>query len=269
MNGAIWVLLVSLLLFAMSHLMHRLIDGRWVLARLPITWFYASWLIGLTLLSLPFFKYFESFSTETAAYLIGILFSFSIGSIVAAFWAHRLTGSTEMMYSAQSAARQGGVSPRLLFTLLGLGLFGKSLVLVNAILGGSLSFADRLDASNFAALRSDAMGATESKIGLLFGPASLMSAIGSLGVAYVFYLRGARSVVLTSSRWLYRISLLVLVFNMLTGVIGFGSRMFAIFGILVAFFSFMEGRWSIGQRLIVKRLKPKDFLIIGLSLHRV
>ena len=206
MDGAIWVLLVSLLLFAMSHLVHRLIDGHWLLARLPITWFYASWLVGLTLLSLPLFKYFESFSKETAAYLVGVLFSFSVGSVVAAFWANRHTSSNQMMHATKSAAAQVGVSTRLLFTLLALGLIGTSLVLVNALLGGNLSIAERLDASNFAMLRSDAMGAAESHIGLLFGPASLMSAIGSLGVAYVFYLRGARSVVFGTATWLYRIS---------------------------------------------------------------
>lgn len=266
MDGAFWVLLVAILLFATSHLMHRLVDDRWEFFRLPVTWFYGSWLIGLALLSLPLFKYFESFRGETAAYLIGVLFSFSSGSIAAAFWARRHATLTELTAARDAEAQRLGVSLRVLHTLLILGLLGTSLVLLNALLGGSLSLTDRLDASNFAALRSDAMSSTESHIGPLFGPASLMSAIGGLGVAYVFYLRGSKSTVLSGHKRLYGIALLVLAFNMLTGVVGFGSRMFAIFGILVAFFAFMEGRWSIGERLIVRRLTPKRFVVIMFSM---
>lgn len=264
MDGAFWVLLLALLIFGTSLLMHRFIEGSWSIARLPLTWFYASWLIGLALLSLPFFKYFESFSSETAAYLSAILLSFSVGSIAAAFQARRSVNS-RVVSSERSDTAQQNVSTRLLHWLLVLGLIGTSLVLANAVLGGNLSLSDRLDSSNFAAVRADAMNAVESRIGPLFGPATLMSAIGGLGVAYVFYLRGARSSVLLNSTRLFRLSLLVLTVNLLTGVVGFGSRMFAIFGILVAFFGFMEGRWSIGERLIVKRLKAKDFFLISVT----
>lgn len=265
MDGAIWVLLVALMLYATSLLMHRAIDGHWAPARLPVTWFYGSWLIGLTLLALPLFKYYEAFSAETAAYLLLMLFVFSAGAAAAAFWAARVRGRRQRQAAAQALASEGEVSQRLLLALLAMGIVGTGLLLLNTVLGGSLSLADRLDSDNFAAVRLEHMLEVESHIGLLFGPAGLMSAIGSLGVAFVFYLRGSRAIAVGESKWIYVLAWLVLAFNLATGFIGFGSRMFAVFGFLVAFFAFAEGRWAIGERLIAKRLKPKEFVVIALA----
>ncbi len=83
MTGAFWVLLVALTIYGTTLLMHRFIEGRWLLVRLPVTWFYLSWILGLLLLSLPLFKYTESFSGATAAYVLGILVAFSVGTVAA------------------------------------------------------------------------------------------------------------------------------------------------------------------------------------------
>jgi len=266
MVGATWVLLAALMLFATSLLMHGFIDGRWAFARLPITWFYASWLIGLLLLAMPLFRYFEAFSAETAGYLLAVLAAFSAGSVIAAFWARRSSRPARQTGASGVPTPGADVSSTLLVTLLVLGVVGTSLLMVNTVLGGNLSLSDRLDSANFAAVRSQTMSSEISAIGPLFGPATLMSSIGSLGVAFVFYLRGARAAGSAArSKWLRRLALFVLVINMLVGFVGFGSRMFAIFGVLVAFFAFMEGRWSIGERLIAKRLTFKGFFVILLS----
>lgn len=265
MDGAIWVLILALILFATILLIHHFIDVNLPLTRLPVTWFYASWLIGLFLLSMPIFKYFESFDAINGAYVVGILFAYSVGSVSAAFWGRRSKAkilSSQLSIENQSLPK---ISAKFLFVLLALGLVGTSMLMLNTVLGGSLSLADRLDSENFSAIRLEHMISTESRIGIFFGPATLMSSIGGLGVAFFFYLRGSRSEAFSGLKGMYGMALLVLAINIIIGLVGFGSRMFAVFSILVAFLAFVEGRWSIGEHLILKRISLKGFIVISFS----
>ncbi len=266
MAGSIWVLLVALLVFMTTLLMQRLIDGHWSFARLPVTWFYASWLLGLTLLALPIFRYFEVFSGESGGYLLGVLASFSFGTVAAAFAGRRASrlGFTRGA-RGQTVIDTHDVPARLLMGLLAVGAIGTAVIMTNVMLGGGLSLADRLDSDNFSEIREAAFTSTGNRIGLLFGPANLMSAIGGLGVAYSLFLYGARNRNYRYARWILPLSLLLVALNVFVGFVGFGSRMFAIFGILIAFFAFMEGRWSIGERLIAKRPSLKSVAVIMLS----
>ena len=118
MDGSIWVLLVALALFSMSLLMHRFIDSNVSFVRLPITWFYASWLVALTLLALPLYKYFEVFTGESAAYLIAILFFYSMGSISAGFWSRRRSFAIGAERADILLPRQRPVTNRTVATLL-------------------------------------------------------------------------------------------------------------------------------------------------------
>lgn len=265
MIGALPVLLVACLLLAITLLLHRFIDGYSAPGRLPATWFYASWLVGLALLSLPLFRYYESFNEVSASYLIGVLFAFSFGSVVAAFWSRKSQGMLGLKPSKQESAVFGVVSSRWLSWLLLLGLLGSSLMLLNTLLGGGLSFAERLDVNNLAAVRLAHMTPTESHIGLFYGPAALMSSIGGLGVAYAFFYRGARVEFDHSKRWLSGLAFAVLFLNIVIGFVAFGSRIFAVFALLVAFLAFLEGKWSIGERLIIRRLTIKRFVGILFS----
>ncbi len=265
MTGAGWVLAVVLLVYSISILLHHFIAGRWVVLQLPLTWFYGSWIAGLALLALPIFKYSDVFSSDSAAYFIAIVAAFSFGSVSAAFWNERRTGVPGVSQLGRRISPKVDVSRKLLLTLLVLGIIGTSLVFMNAVLGGSLTISERLDTENFAALRAEARSATASRIGPLFGPANLMSAIGSLGVAYAFYLLGSRANTEAASRGLLRLAVLMLMVNVFTGFVGFGSRMFSVIGLLVAFIAFVQGRWTIGERVIAKRFSVKSFLLISIS----
>lgn len=266
MAGSFWVLLVALLLFATTLLMHRFIDGRWSFARLPVTWFYASWVLGLLLLTLPLFQYFEQFSGETGGYLLGVLCAFSVGAITAGFAGRRAARQwAQRGVSARPPSEPPEVPVRLLIVLLAAGAIGTSLVMTNALLGGGLSLVERLDTENFAAVREAAFTPTRSQIGLLFGPANLMAAIGGLGVAYALFLYGSRQHRYRYARAIFPLALVLVAVNVFVGFVGFGSRMFAVFGILVAFFGFAEGRWSIGERLITKRPSLRGVSVIFIS----
>lgn len=266
MDGASWVLIVAVLLYGISVLMLRLILGQSKFVRWPLTWFYASWLVGLTILALPIFRYQEKFSEKSASYLIGALFAFSFGSIVAAFWGKKGNASI-LLITKRASEREYSteLSRRWMYILLYLGFFGTLLLLVNTVLGGGLSLAERFNADNLGAIREQHMMLAESRIGFLYGPASLMSSIGGLGVAYVCYAIGSRDSGLKRDRWLFRLGLVVLILNIATGFIAFGSRIFAIFAILTAFFGYMEGRWSIGDRVMSGRLSPKGILKLSVS----
>ena len=264
MNGAIWVLLIVLVLFATTLLLHRFIDGKLPFLRLPVTWFYGSWILGLFLLTMPLFKYFEAFNELSAAYLVAVLLSFSTGSVAAAFWNHRRNRKPLPAGSPDNVAAFGAVnvSSRWIYSLLTMGLIGTALLMLNTLLGGSLSLTDRFDSDNFGAVRAAHMMAAESRIGPLFGPATLMSSIGGLGVAFVFYLRGSRLAAIENFRLMFRLAILVLLINVVIGIVGFGSRMFAVFAVVIAFVAFLEGRWSIGETILVKKPSLKGFLVI-------
>lgn len=261
MDGSIWVLLVAAILFATSLLLHRCVDGHLSVARLPLTWFYASWLFGLLLLTLPLFRYIEKFSIETGAYFIGVLFSYTVGSVAAAFWNRR---PKVLNATVADETKQQPLSREFLLGLLVMGVTGTSLLLINTLLGGGLSLADRLDSTNLGAIREAHVASAANRIGVLYGPSTIMSSIGGLGIAIAFYLRGSRDPMLASG-WLYRLAQLALAINVIIGVIGFGSRMFSLFAILFGFLGFVEGRWSIGERLIIKRLTTKGFAVICVS----
>ena len=265
MEGSVWVFSVAVLVFATTLLVHRLIDGQLQIARLPLTWFFGSWLVGLFLLALPLFRYRESFSGETAAYLIAILMFYAVGSISAAFWARRTKFPLSYGPAVVSESSQKALTNRFIVILLSMGAIGTTLLMVNTVRSGGLSLSQRLDSENFAAIRTAFMNTTESHIGILYGPATLMSAIGGLGVVFAFYLKGARDDQFMASKWLFRLAVVILLFNVVIGFIGFGSRMFAVFAVFVGFFGFVEGRWSIGERLIVKRLTAKGFVALCLS----
>jgi hypothetical protein len=245
--------------------MHRFIEGQWLLVRLPVTWFYVSWILGLLLLSLPLFKYTEAFSGGSAAYVLGILVAFSVGTVAAAFWGRRPRARNAEVPKALAVSNERAASTKLVGLLMAAGIIGTGLVLLNALLGGTLSIADRFDADNFSAIRAEHMTLGRSSIGPLFGPANLMSAVGGLGVAYVMYLRGARALGTGLRRWMFPMALAVLGCNLFVGFVGFGSRMFAVFALLVAFIAFVEGRWSIGERIIAKRLTFRGFFVITVS----
>jgi hypothetical protein len=263
MAGAFWVLLVALLLYGTTLLMHRFIDGRWMALRLPVSWFYLSWVLGLLLLSLPLFKYTETFSGTSAAYVLGVMMAFSVGTVAAAFWGRRPRARNAQAPKPVAVSNEAAASTRLVGLLMAAGIVGTGLVLLNALLGGTLSFADRYNADNFSAIRAEHMTLGRSNIGPLFGPANLMSAVGSLGVAYVMYLRGARALGTGLRTWLFPLALGVLACNLIVGFVGFGSRMFAVFAMLVAYIAFVEGRWSIGERIITKRLTFRGFFVIA------
>lgn len=261
MEGSFWVLLVALVLFTTTLLVHRVIDNSWAIIRLPLTWFYSSWLLGLLLLSMPLFRYSESFSGETGAYVIAILLAASTGSVAAAFWARQNNKIVRTRIAVNSAPAVN-ISSRFLSILLILGAIGTGFVLLNAVLGGSVSFLGRFDAENSATIRREHLFEARNNIGIIFGPAYLISSIGSLGVAYVFFLKGARFKGEYASQWLFFLALVVLLTNLLVGIIGLGSRMFSVFAIVVAFVAFLEGRWSIGLPLIARRLAPKEATFI-------
>ena len=261
MGGSFWVLLVALVLFATTLLVHRLIDNCWTIIRLPLTWFYSSWLLGLFLLSLPLFEYFESFSGKSGAYIISILLAVSTGSIAAAFWGRQSNKFIRTKVPVNSAPSVN-LSTRFLTILLILGAVGTGLVLLNAVLGGSVSLLGRFDAENLATIRQEHLFEARNSIGILFGPAHLISAIGSLGVAYVFFLKGSRATGEYAYRWLFFLALVVLLSNLLVGIVGLGSRMFAVFSIVVAFVGFLEGRWAIGLPLVARRLSTKEAVSI-------
>lgn len=265
MDGSTWVLLVALALFSISLLMHRFIDKDSSFLRLPITWFYASWLVGLTLLALPLYKYFEVFTAESSTYLIAILLSYSIGSISAGFWARRKGFAMGSKTADSLLPHQKPVTNRVVAALLVAGSVGTILLLINTVRAGGLSLADRLDSDNFAAIRSSYVSMGESHIGPFYGIATFMSAIGGLGVAFSFYLRGSRNLIFAKSKTLMLFATFVLMLNVIIGFIGFGSRMFAVFAILVGFIGFAEGRWAIGEKLLVKRITPRGFITIVLS----
>ncbi len=265
MEGAFWVLLVALVIYGTTLLMHRFIEGRWLLVRLPVSWFYLSWILGLLLLSLPLFQYSERFSGGSAAYVLGVLVAFSVGTVAAAFWGRRPRARNVPAPKPVAETNERAASTRLVVLLMGAGIVGTGLVLLNALLGGTLSFADRFSADNFSTIRAEHMTIGRSNIGPLFGPANLMSAIGSLGVAYVMYLRGARALGTGLRSWMFPLALGVLACNLFVGFIGFGSRMFAVFAMLVAYIAFVEGRWSIGERIITKRLTFRGFFVILVS----
>lgn len=265
MDGAVWVLIIAIIMFATILLIHHFVDESLPLARLPIVWFYASWLLGLFLLALPLFSYSESFNATSASYIIAILLSYSIGSVSSAFWGRQLINERMKKQHLRNANSLPSIPQKWIFTLLFMGLIGTSLLMLNTLLGGSLSLTDRFDADNFAAIRIEHMVSAESRIGRLYGPATLMSSIGGLGVAFIFYLRGSRSFILSSFNRMYTVALIVLACNIIIGLVGFGSRMFAVFSILIAFLAFAEGRWAIGERLIVKKLSFKRLFILVLS----
>lgn len=263
MEGAFGVLLISIVLYAFTLLVHRFIEGSWVVVRLPDTWFYASWLIGLTILTLPIFKYSESFNGITATYLIAVLSVFSLGGIAAAFWGKEVASSWAKNKRRIEPVKIERYSVGLLYFLLVIGVIGTTLLTINSVLSGTLSLSERFDSSNFSALRAEHMLAQESRIGPLYGPAGVMSAFGSLAIAYIYFLKGSRDVCVLKSRWLDRLSTIVLLLNFVAGFIAFGSRTFSVFGLVVAFCGFSEGRWAIGERLIVRRLSIREFIAIA------
>lgn len=266
MDGAAWVLIVAMLLYVTTLLIHRFVDSTKSPVRLPVTWFYASWLIGLLLLTLPIFKYFESFSETSGTYFIAILFSFSLGSLTAAFWNNTTKarfGNTSKISNKTEMPDE--ISLRWIVLLLAFGLIGTSLLLLNSVLGGGLSITERFDSDNLSAIRLEHMLGTGSNIGLLYGPANIMSSIGGLGMAFAFYMYGARAGILKENKVIIRLAFAVLITNITIGFIGFGSRMFVVFAGLVAFFAFTEGRWSIGERMIVKKLTTNHFLAVFMS----
>lgn len=261
MEGSIWVLLVALLVFGTSLLFHRFIEGRVEILRLPMTWFYSSWLFGLALLALPLYKYFEAFTASTASYVLAILFASSLGSITAAFWTKYRMRSRPLNFEDDEAQLKEP-SMRWLFVLLISGLIGTSLVTLNTFLGGSLSIGERLDADNLSAIRSATQVLEASRIGILHGPANFLWSIGGLGVAYVSYMAGARTALSKRNRRLYFLAASVLTFNIFLGVVGFGGRVLAVFAILGALIAFSEGRWSIGERLISRKPDFKSVLTL-------
>lgn len=265
MDGSFWVLLIALLLFATSLLVHRVVDGAVSIVQLPLTWFYASWIIGLALLALPFFKYFESFSISSGSYLIAVLFVYSVGSVLASFWSRRSVTAAELQRTKGEVETNEQISSRFLGVLLIMGLVGSTLLLLNSILSSGLSLADRLNTENFAAIRSAHMESQVSRIGLLYGPASVMSAIGGLGVAMLLFLVGAKRYAASNRKFMVRLGYFVMGVNVIIGFIGFGSRMFALFALLVGILGFLQGRWSIGERIISMQMTLGRLMTVFVS----
>ena len=264
MDGSTLVFLCALYLYGVSLLLIRVVRGQWSVFKEPITWFYASWLLGLLMLALPMYQYYESFSLDSAGFLFATLGFFSVGALAASFWGRRRDVQRRM--AAEMPRLSAVVSFKLPLLLLVLGLGGSALLLLNSLLGGDLSLIDRLDADNLSEVRAAHMEVGRSQIGRLYGIANLASAIGGAGIAMVFYMRGARQLGVGAGAQLFWLAQLALLFNFSIGLVGFGSRMFAVFSVMVAFLGFMQGRWSIGESVLLRRISFRSLLVSSLSI---
>lgn len=224
MTGATFLLAVVLLLYSTSMLVMRFASGTFRPVKQPITWFYLSWIVGLVMLALPMFEYQEKITGDVIAYIAGALAAFSMGAIASVFVRHELKTKIAPPIAATEEAERLAVLTRWLLIL---GLIGTALLILNTQLAGTLSFADRLDAENASRIREEHMGQAASQIGPLFGPASLTSATGGLGVAFVMYFLGRG--VKPARRDLKPLAIAVLALNCIGAFIAFGSRMFAVF----------------------------------------
>lgn len=259
MTGSVLMLISALLVYATSLVTYRFVRGQWTILSQPVTWFYLSWLVGLAMLSLPLFEYYESFSVESGAYVLAVLLVFSLGTVIATLVGPRTHRSPE-----SNVGRLADNPPmRLIGLLLLAGIGGTIMLIANAILSGGLSVGERLDLGNAAAVRLDHMDGGDSRIGLLYGPANMASSLGGLGLAMAMYVVGAR---ITRARRPLVIGIGILLgLNAIGALFAFGSRMFAVFAVVVAFLGFVQGRWSIGERVLVSRMGLRGYLLVGMA----
>lgn len=265
MSGAFVLLILVLVLYSTSLLVIRFAEGELAILKQPITWFYASWILGLVILALPFYEYQERATGEVIAYICGALGSFSFGAIAATFIGK--FGVTRVPSTAveegNSVFLEAGRLRFLMQVLLILGLVGTLLLIANTILSGSLSVAERLNSDNAAQIRTDFMNQGESRIGLLHGPATLFSGLGGLGVALVVYFLGRDKN--SIDKRLRVLMYGVFAVNFLGSYVAFGSRMFAIFALIVAFLSYCFGCWASNKKVFVYKLTARRTIYIGFS----
>jgi hypothetical protein len=257
MNGAVFLLAAVLLLYGTSLLVIRFTTGKLRLVTEPITWFYFSWIVGLVMLSLPLFEYQEKITEETFVYIFSVLAAFSIGAAASIFIRNSI--GLQVPVRIQASEELDRIATLAKWLLI-LGLIGTLLLVVNALLSGSLSVADRLDSENAARVRSAALEQGDSKIGPLYGIATFSSAVGGLGVSLVMYFIGKET--LSGHRYLKWLAVAVLVLNFFAAFVAFSSRMFAVFSMVIGLLSFVFGRWSDGLKVIAYKLTIKRFIVL-------
>jgi hypothetical protein len=260
MHGATITLIFVTLLYVTNIAAMRLITGRTETLREPATWFYLSWIFGLILLALPLFSYYETIELGTLFYITCLMFSFTSGTIAISIWQKTWAQKHKAVTTSPNENQN-----KIIKIFLIIGISGTTALILNAIASGSLSVSERFDLSNAAAVRADHMQEHANKIGPLYGPANFASSVGALGLIYIYYLIGRREKTVTK---LLRVLAYVLLFiNIIGATFAFGSRMFAVFSLMMAWFGHLHGRWSVGDKIISFKFETKKYLgwFIGIS----
>lgn len=245
MNNASLVLIAMLLLCAVFSLAGRLIVGAQASWRAPLGWFYSFWLLGTLLLALPIFHYSEEFSPGGFGYLMAVLTAYSIGDMVASFIHASRVRRVDHRVEKKRVIERARLE-RVLFVVIVLATLGIFLLIANSVLGSGLGIGDRLNLENAKMVRAAQMSGDESHIGPLFGPATLISAMGGVAVSFVMFVQGYGNGKL-SARVRFAAYTWIGVWAF-AGMIMFGSRMSALFAIMLPLFGYSEGRWAAGRR---------------------
>lgn len=170
MKGAGILLALLLLQYGFTALMLRVASGRWSILSQPITWLYSCWFLGLALLALPLYRYEESVTMVSGGLMLATLLAFSLGTVLLEF--------IDKKRSLETTTPKRKLPSYFIPGLLGLGVAGGALLILNAYLTGGLTLTERLDGSNAALIREAFMNSSESRIGPLFGPASTAYNLG-------------------------------------------------------------------------------------------